>query len=224
MVMENINTDVNFEIPADVLDEIQQNIQSIIEGFDVPYENKLDVIKKINFMYSRTKQLSITDPLTNLYNRRYFELSFEREFMRAKRYNCDLSAAVIDIDLFKSFNDTYGHACGDFVLKEIAHLLIKNFRQTDLLFRYGGEEFVILMPETSLKNAFIPIERLRKMVEEHKFKYKDNILNVSVSGGIASNKDTDDMYSLFDNADRALYFSKKNGRNRISSFGQWIKS
>ena len=217
--MENINTDINFEIPEDILDEIQQNIQSIIEGFDIPAENKTDVIRKINLMYSKTKQLSITDALTSLYNRRYFELSLEREFLRAKRYKSDLSLAIIDVDLFKTFNDNYGHTCGDFVLKEISHLMIKNFRQTDLLFRYGGEEFVILMPETDIKNAFIPIERLRKIIEEHKFMYKGKSLNVSVSGGIASNKDLDDMWELFEHADKVLYSSKENGRNRISSFG-----
>ena len=116
--MENINiNDKDFEIPSDVLDEIQRNIQNIIEGFDIPDDNKMDVIKKINFMYTQTKQMSVTDALTKLYNRRRFESDFEREYKRAKRYNSELSLAIIDIDFFKKFNDTYGHSCGDYVLK-----------------------------------------------------------------------------------------------------------
>lgn len=103
-VMENINiNDKDFEIPSDVLDEIQRNIQNIIEGFDIPDDNKMDVIKKINFMYTQTKQMSVTDALTKLYNRRRFESDFEREYKRAKRYKSELSLAIIDIDFFKKF-------------------------------------------------------------------------------------------------------------------------
>ena len=94
------NTDImaaNFEIPSDVLDEIQNNIQNIIESFDIPDANKMDVIKKINFMYTQTKHMSVTDPLTKLYNRRHFETEFEKEFKRAKRYNSPLSVAIVDL-------------------------------------------------------------------------------------------------------------------------------
>ena len=101
--------ETNFEIPSDVLDEIQNNIQNIIESFDIPTDNKMDVIKKINFVYSQTKQMSFTDALTGLFNRRHFEVEFEREYKRARRYKSDLSLAVIDIDFFKKVNDTYGH-------------------------------------------------------------------------------------------------------------------
>lgn len=182
--MEDTNIKNNeFDIPSDILDEIQQNITNIIESFDIPDDNKNDVIKKINFMYTQTRQLSITDGLTNLYNRRHFEMTFEREFKRSRRYKSDLSLAVIDIDLFKTFNDTYGHSCGDYVLKELAYLLVQNFRQTDMIFRYGGEEFVILLTETPLENAVIPMERLRKAVEENRFRYKGQDLKVTISGG-----------------------------------------
>ena len=157
----------NFELPADVLDEIQHNIESIIESFDIPNTNKMEVIKKINFMYTQTKQMSVTDPLTRLFNRRHFENEFEREFKRAKRYDNGLSLAIIDIDFFKKINDTYGHSCGDFVLKEVAYIMKANFRQTDTLFRYGGEEFVVILTETSGLNAEIPLERLRKRIENN---------------------------------------------------------
>ena len=212
-------TDINFDLPSDVLDEIQQNIQSIIESFDIPDDNKFDVIRKINFMYTQTKQLSITDALTNLYNRRYFETTFAREFARAKRYNSQLSLVVVDIDWFKKINDTYGHSCGDYVLRELSWLMAENFRQTDIIFRYGGEEFVILLTETDGNSAIIPVERLRRAVEDNKFKFKGVELNVTISAGISSNKDVNEVSQMFDNADKALYQAKEEGRNRVRTFG-----
>lgn len=220
MVMENSDmTDINFDLPSDVLDEIQHNIQSIIESFDIPDDNKFEVIRKINFMYTQTKQLSITDALTNLYNRRYFETTFKREFARAKRYNSDLSLAVIDIDFFKQINDTYGHLCGDYVLRELSWIMVDNFRQTDMVFRYGGEEFVILLTETPFDTASIPVERLRKAVESTRFKFKGTELNVTISAGISSSKDVNDISEMFENADKALYMAKEEGRNRVKTFG-----
>ena len=94
------NSNTDFNIPSELLDEIQKNIQDIIESFDIPDDNKMEVIKKINFMYTQTKHMSVTDDLTKLYNRRHFENNFEREYMRAKRYNSFLSLAIVDIDFF----------------------------------------------------------------------------------------------------------------------------
>ena len=200
MVMENIDiNNTEFEIPSGVLDEIQKNIQSIIEGFDIPDDNKMDVIKKINFMYTQTKQLSVTDALTKLFNRRQFEGDFEREYKRAKRYNSELSLAIIDIDFFKKFNDTYGHSCGDYV------------------FRYGGEEFAVILTETSARKALIPLERFRQAIENYNFKYQGKDLKVTVSIGVSSNIDFDTPWEMFDDADKALYEAKNCGRNRIKS-------
>ncbi len=205
----------NFEIPSDVLDEIQNNIQNIIEGFDIPEANKMDVIKKINFMYSQTKQMSVTDPLTKLFNRRHFETEFEREYKRAKRYNNDLSLAVIDIDFFKRINDTYGHSCGDYVLKECAYLMTQNFRQTDTVYRYGGEEFAVILTETAKDSACIPLERLRKRFENYNFKFNGESFKVTLSIGVSSNTAFDTYVEMFDDADKALYCAKNNGRNMV---------
>lgn len=180
------NLNVNFDIPSDVLDEIQQNIQNIIEGFDIPEDNKYDVIKKINFMYSQTKHMSITDPLTGLFNRRHFESNLDREYSRAKRYKNELSFAIIDIDFFKKINDTYGHSCGDYVLKEVAYIISNTFRISDMVFRYGGEEFVVILTETPLENSIIPLERLRKAVEASKFVFNKQEIKVTVSIGASS--------------------------------------
>ena len=165
--MDN-TTFTDFDIPENILDEIQSNIQSIIENLDVPDANKTEVIKKINFMYTQSKQLTVTDNLTKLFNRRHFDFEFEREFKRAKRYNNALSVAIIDIDFFKNINDTYGHLCGDYVLKEVAFIIKDNFRQTDVVCRYGGEEFAIILTETPENTSVIPLERLRKRIENNK--------------------------------------------------------
>lgn len=214
VMVENIKKD-EFEIPSNLLDEVKQNITDIIESFDIPNSNKTEVLKKINFMYKQTRKMSLTDILTGLFNRRYFEDFFEREYNRAKRYNSHLSLAIIDIDLFKTFNDSYGHLCGDYVLKELSYLLKQNFRQSDVICRYGGEEFVVILTETSLNDAFIPLERLRKLIENHKFNYKKQSFTVTISVGISDNTDLFSSPDMFEIADKALYDAKNKGRNIV---------
>lgn len=221
LVMKNIDSiDMDFSIPSDVLDEIQANIQDIIQSFDIPDDNKLDVIKKINFMYTQTKHLSETDALTKLYNRRHFENNFDREFARSKRYGNSLSVAIIDIDFFKKINDTYGHLCGDFILREVAYKMINNFRQTDFVFRYGGEEFAVILTETPLPNAEIPLERLRKQIENSVFSFNGEDIKVTISVGISSNANCENAWEMFANADKVLYEAKNSGRNRVKSVEQ----
>jgi len=206
---------MDFSIPSDMLDEIQLNIENLINGFDIPDDNKLDVIKKINYMYTRTKQMSLIDPLTGLYNRRHFDNCFEREFMRAKRYSSELSLAVIDVDFFKNINDSHGHSFGDFVLKEIAYLATNTLRTTDLIFRYGGEEFAVIFTETGQDSAIVPLERLRQIIEEHDFKFNGTQIKITISIGVNSDTQAETPHQMFDYADKALYKAKEDGRNRI---------
>lgn len=217
--IQNNNPEINgqFNFSEEMLDEIQKNIEEIISNFPVPEDNKLDVIKKINFMYSQTRYLSLTDALTGLYNRRHFNAELEREFMRSKRYGGNLCIAIIDIDFFKKINDTYGHLCGDYVLKEVAYLILENFRKTDMVFRYGGEEFVVLMTETSLENSLIPLERLRKTIENNNFIFKGEKIKVTISIGAETNH-TESTEEFLNNADKALYQAKQNGRNQTVLF------
>lgn len=207
----------SFDIPPELLDEIQRNIEEIITSFPVPEDNKLDVIKKINFMYSHTRHMSLTDGLTGLYNRRHFDSMVEREFLRSKRYDGDLSLAIVDIDFFKKINDQYGHLCGDYVLKEVAYMILDNFRKTDLVFRYGGEEFVVLLTETDINGSVVPLERLRKRIEEYPFKFNGEGLKLTISIGVADNL-VESTQELIDNADKALYEAKGGGRNRVIVF------
>lgn len=217
--IQNNNPEINgqFNFSEEMLDEIQKNIEEIISNFPVPEDNKLDVIKKINFMYSQTRYLSLTDALTGLYNRRHFNAELEREFMRSKRYGGNLCIAIIDIDFFKKINDTYGHLCGDYVLKEVAYLILGNFRKTDMVFRYGGEEFVVLMTETSLENSLIPLERLRKTIENNNFIFKGEKIKVTISIGTETNH-TESTEEFLNNADKALYQAKQSGRNQTVLF------
>ena len=209
------DTDIFFNIPDSLLDEIQQNIENIIRDFDIPEENKLEVIKQINYIYTRTKYLSITDELTGLANRRYFENCFEKEFLRTQRYHNKLTVVMFDIDHFKEVNDTYGHQCGDYVLKQIAHAALQTFRKTDTVFRYGGEEFVVILTETDIEQAKIPLERFRKTVETLAPVYENKIIDVTVSIGAcqcSENMKTKDEFLR--RIDEALYEAKNSGRNK----------
>jgi diguanylate cyclase (GGDEF)-like protein len=215
------NTDMFFDIPDGLLDEIQQNIENIIRDFDVPEEDKLEIIRQINFIYTRTKYLSITDDLTGLSNRRYFETCFEKEFLRTQRYNNKLTIVMFDIDHFKSVNDTYGHQCGDYVLKQVAHAALQTFRKTDTVFRFGGEEFVVILTETDIEQAKIPLERFRKTVQTLCPVYENQQIDVTVSIGACQFDDSiKTKEELLHRTDNALYQAKNTGRNKTVFYGQ----
>lgn len=177
---------------------------------------ELKMVFKIKWLYSETKMLAIIDPLTELYNRRYFQQVLEKEFMRSNRYSSPLSLAMIDIDNFKKLNDTYGHQFGDEVLQVVSRLFQDSLRKTDYVARYGGEELIAILPETSIEQAIIPIERLRCKISDHAFMYDFKRVNVTVSIGIAQNNydmlSADNFIKL---ADNALYDAKQKGKNRI---------
>ena len=189
--------------------------------FAEPFKQELLALFKMKSLYSEVEFLSITDGLTGLYNRRHFESNAEREFLRAKRYKNSLSLAILDIDFFKRVNDTYGHQYGDYVLKEVSNLLKDSFRKTDMIYRYGGEELTIIMPETSLENAVIPVERLRKKIAEHEFLFNDIKINLTVSVGISTMQDDfKDVKELVECADKALYNAKQTGRNKVVIYNE----
>ena len=166
-------------------------------------------------LFQGIQKLAITDPLTGVHNRRHlFELG-RREFQRAKRYQRPLSAVMVDIDRFKSINDQFGHAMGDKVLLKLSGLLKNGVREFDIVGRYGGEEFVILLPETSLSATFEVAERLRILIS--KAFENTELPIVSVSMGVASSKpETPDLDALVHIADIAMYAAKKTGGNRVA--------
>lgn len=163
------------------------------------------------------KQLANTDPLTNLYNRRFFTEKAEKEYQRAKRYSLSTTLISIDIDHFKSINDKFGHPAGDQVLIEVANQLQENLRQTDILARIGGEEFSILLPETSTKSAIAFAERIREAQSKLKITGEwQGEITLSVSIGVSSFLSSDKAFDdLFSRADKALYEAKNSGRNKV---------
>ncbi|MEW6527754.1 MAG: GGDEF domain-containing protein [Spirochaetota bacterium] len=165
------------------------------------------------------KWLSITDPLTGLYNRRYFIEQIELEFKRAKRYNRDLSLLMLDIDHFKSVNDNYGHQVGDIVLRKISSIIINQLRDSDLAFRYGGEEFMVILPETKADDAINVAKRMKQEIMESEHAYRNLNFKVTASIGIVSIKDMLSKFETVDDiikkVDDNLYKAKNSGRNTI---------
>ena len=172
--------------------------------------------------YSTILQYATLDALTNLNNRRQFETRLSQEIAIAKRQNNPLCAMMIDIDFFKSVNDTHGHAAGDEVLRTVAGIIKEHLRESDIPSRYGGEEFAVLLPFTKLEEAKIVGERLRKAVEVASIPInQDNEnaknINVTMSMGLAEFDFAESGEALFERADQALYDAKKNGRNQVRS-------
>lgn len=166
-------------------------------------------------LYAEVQKQAITDPLTGLYNRRgFFELG-RREVERAHRFNRPLTAMMIDIDLFKQVNDTKGHLVGDQVLAGVAAQIERQLRQVDLPGRYGGDEFVALLPETDLFNAYQAAERLRRSIAKVAYPTESEPVRISVSIGIAALRQSgESLETLIERADQALYLAKQSGRNR----------
>ncbi len=169
-------------------------------------------------LHAEVQRQAITDTLTGLYNRRgFFELG-RREVERAIRFGRPLTAVMFDIDYFKNVNDLYGHAVGDRLLINLTTRLLQELRQIDLLGRYGGDEFVALLPETDLSNAMSVAERLRKVVASTKVTGPSASVNISLSAGVATlSNDCRDLNSLLQQADKALYEAKRQGRDRVVS-------
>lgn len=158
------------------------------------------------------EEMTLVDPLTKAFNRRAFDKSLDQAFRHARRYNRQLSAIAIDIDHFKSVNDRFGHGVGDQVLQVTAEQLNHGRRDTDILARVGGEEFIILLPETGIEEARLAAERLRSAIEA----VDTAAGNISASFGVAELVPADTEASFLERADKALYESKRTGRNRVS--------
>ena len=182
-----------------------------------------NVINNAN-LYKKVEGLAVTNSLTGLFTQSYFKERVCDEVKRAKMGGFPISVAILDIDFFKKVNDTYGHQAGDAVLRQISSILKKRFRETDLISRYGGEEFGILMPHTGRKEAGFVLEQVRKTIENEKFLISHNNMpheiNITVSVGIMSteNNQNIDCDMLIRKADSALYLAKNSGRNKTVEY------
>lgn len=175
--------------------------------------------EKLKETLKQLEQVSRTDGLTKVWNRRYWEERFRIEFETAQRHEHALSLIMFDLDKFKSVNDVYGHQAGDLVLVEAAALVQNVLRKGDLLGRYGGEEFGIILPNTSATGAAELAERIRKQFEQHQMTFNEQIINATMSIGICQ---FDTRFTRFEDmvtrADLSLYQSKRTGRNRVTVY------
>ena len=165
-------------------------------------------------LFGEVQRLAITDGLTGTYNRRHFFELAERELERARRYGQTVFAIMLDIDHFKQVNDTYGHAVGDQVLRVVAERCRESIRDIDILGRYGGEEFAIILPATDLPGAHSVAERLRRSIADVPIPTERDDVTITISLGVASN--AQDVAALVNRADAAMYAAKQAGRNRVA--------
>lgn len=199
-------------IPVDVVTTpLKDDKGEIIGAVEVFRDAK--VYERLEREKERLNKLSIIDPLTSIYNRRYIMDKLKQELERAKRFSHPLSILMADIDHFKKVNDTFGHPAGDIVLKEIAMLLEQTTRAIDFVGRYGGEEFIVILPHTDSNGAMLVAEKVRKKIAETKF---PKVGTVTISIGAAVAIKTSTIKTLVQQVDSALYMSKKSGRNRLT--------
>jgi diguanylate cyclase (GGDEF)-like protein len=189
-----------------------KEIEEISAVVDELIANKTENIMSA---YRKLEHMAIRDRLTGLYNRIRLDEKLKHELTRANRYGSPFSIVLLDIDAFKTINDAHGHLAGDSVLVRLGELLRKIVRDTDLAGRWGGEEFMLVLPETGARQALVMSERIRTVFADQRFEVADQVdIGLTLSAGITSFTSGDDFESLFQRADQALYQAKRTGKNR----------
>lgn len=185
--------------------------------FDSQYESLVRSLASqaaVAIRNARLEDLSFKDPLTDVYNRRYFTVRMEEEFKRHTRFHEPLSLAILDVDHFKDVNDRFGHRAGDEALRDIARLLLKHSRSFSVVTRYGGDEFAIILVNTTKTGAVTYAERVRSVVEQHPFRHGATTVSLGVACLPEHGSSAEDLIVA---ADRSLYDAKRLGRNRVSA-------
>jgi len=217
-----------------VVDEIPENLTVRAEAYDyikrpvnpVEFYTRVEALSKVMKYKNSLKTIAITDELTGLYNRKYLHSRLDAEISRAKRYGTHLSCVLIDIDFFKTVNDMYGYDWGDVLLKKIAQMLEALIRKEDILTRYGDEEFILVLPNTSEDQAFIFAERFRRDIEKMEFipASEEERHPITISGGISAypflENVEENSNTIIRYAEHALYSAKKRGKNQIIQFSK----
>jgi diguanylate cyclase (GGDEF)-like protein len=180
------------------------------EEFYCRVTQNIELLERIE----KIKELSNKDYMTGLYNRRYFFESGRKLFKKAEKQNYSIVIAMVDIDFFKQINDTYGHDAGDEVIKNVSGILKKRFRESDIVSRFGGEEFCILAMNMEPKHSFMLFEELRKMIEISEIRVGDKTIQTTVSIGVCATP-LSSLDEMIKQADLMLYKAKKAGRNRV---------
>ncbi|MCP4365164.1 MAG: diguanylate cyclase [Planctomycetes bacterium] len=201
----------------DELGELAESLNSMVESLRGEHAELEEAHREL-------VASAVRDGLTGLYNHYRFQQNMESEYSRAKRYNLPLCLLMIDIDNFKLINDTYGHPFGDFILKELAQLIGKSTRETDIASRYGGEEFVVILPSTALDGGYAVAEKLRQATESRLFKQGGQATRLTVTIGISSlaEEDINSKDDMIKHADEAMYEGKIKGKNMTLSWGEFM--
>lgn len=197
----------------------ESKVSGLDMGADDYVTKPFDIVEllarvRVGFRSVANRKLAIIDNLTQVYNRNFFTAYLEKAIKQAYRYNHDLSLILTDIDHFKKVNDTHGHLAGDKILTEMGALLKKFCRVSDLAVRWGGEEFIIVMPETNIAGGTVLAEKIREGVAAHDFPV---VPGITASFGVATLK-KEGMARLLKDADEALYAAKENGRNQVVTY------
>lgn len=195
-------------------DQAQQHLAQQLETLGAKIKTMEVEAEKNRTTLEKHRQKALQDALTELPNREAYNERAIAEVQRWQRYGRALTLAVFDIDHFKRINDTFGHQAGDRVIKVIGRSIAKRLREVDFFCRYGGEEFVALMPETDSNTALVVLEKVREAIASAAFNYKEQPINITVSVGLTEFKPNDNLDSVFERADQALYSAKSSGRNR----------
>jgi two-component system, cell cycle response regulator len=183
-----------------------------------------EINKKLTKEIERCEFLANRDALTSLYNRRYMMERLKEEYIKFKRNGEPLTIGIMDLDDFKKFNDTYGHECGDFVLISITQLILKNMRESDCFARWGGEEFIFMLSNTNLVGAATLLEKIKKKLNETKFRYNGVELMVSFTCGLSETSLENNVDKTLVNADKALYVGKNSGKNKIVCYNKELEA
>ncbi|MBC8554892.1 MAG: GGDEF domain-containing protein [Nitrospira sp.] len=224
------------------IDDLKNAVMGKIENINVGIERKReqDMLRlretesTLNSMGSRIKSIkseadqikkkaeemekeSFTDKLTGLQNRKSYDLKLLETIANLKRYGVNSSLMICDIDFFKKINDTYGHKAGDLTLKKLALLLNEKLRINDFISRYGGEEFTVILPHTTLEVAKKVADGIRVYIDQAKFTYKNESIPITISIGVSQFSKDDDINTVFERADSALYLAKNSGRNNVKT-------
>lgn len=170
---------------------------------------------RIRSQQKQLEKMAYHDSLTGLYNRHFFDETIKNELLAIQRYGYESVIILLDIDNFKNINDTYGHLVGDQVLVQLAQLITCNIRDSDIVSRFGGEEFIILLPRTPLPTGFMLAEKLRKLISEKAFVADTITLHITASFGVSLLESGEGYKSYFSNADKALYLAKDKGKNKV---------
>lgn len=198
-----------------IISATARSIQNSVENTSQELINTRNALEEMRTELQETRSQLMLDPLTGARNRFGMDITMGQEISRAKRVKSAFSIALLDLDYFKDINDTFGHAAGDLMLQHFTQLSRSVLRESDVLFRYGGEEFLLLLPETEMRGAMFMLQRLQQVLAKSPMRHEKDKISATFSAGVTQMLPDDSGPNMLQRADRSLYLAKSLGRNRI---------